>query len=134
MREIRGTHCVCSYNTHNLHLIFFVDGQTDILRGTVISLALMFFAFPLRHRSSISLNCRDWQHSIGGSYFGYPWRTQAVQRLKQQTHVGTLASRGACSQGEIGLQCEILGLLQQGCLGLCKVTGEEGGMLEQEVR
>lgn len=80
------------------------------------------------------MRCCGSQHSIGGSYFGWAWRTPAVQRLKHQTHVGTLASPGACSQGETGLQCEILGLLQNGCLGRCKLTDEEGAAFEQEVR
>ncbi|CAM9224271.1 unnamed protein product, partial [Hapterophycus canaliculatus] len=73
------------------------------------------------------------KHSIGGSYFGSPSRTQAVQRLKRQTHVATLAIAGACSQGEIGLQCEILGLLQKGCLGQCRLAEDGGAALAQEV-
>ena len=74
------------------------------------------------------------QHSIGGSYVGWAWRTQAVQRLKSQTHVATLASGGACCEGEIGLQCEVLGLLQQGCLGQCRLQGDDGAACDQEVR
>lgn len=74
------------------------------------------------------------QHSIGGSYFGWGWRSQAVQRLKNQTHVGTLATPGARSEGENGLQCEILGLLQQGCLGRRVLRDEQGARSEEEVR
>ncbi|CAN0332590.1 unnamed protein product, partial [Scytosiphon promiscuus] len=73
------------------------------------------------------------KHSIGGSYIGWPWRNQAVQRLKRQTHVATLASAGTCCQGEIGLQCEILGLLQQGCVGDCRLAPGGGSTLAEEV-
>ncbi|CAB1113668.1 unnamed protein product [Ectocarpus sp. CCAP 1310/34] len=73
------------------------------------------------------------KHSIGGSYFGWGWRSQAVQRLKNQTHVGTLATPGARSEGENGLQCEILGLLQQGCLGRRVLRDEQGARSEEEV-
>ncbi|CAN0288031.1 unnamed protein product, partial [Scytosiphon promiscuus] len=73
------------------------------------------------------------KHSIGGSYFGWAWRDQAVQRLKRQTHVATLASAGACCQGEIGLQSQILGLLQQGCLGCCMLADDEGATRVEEV-
>ncbi|CAB1108532.1 unnamed protein product [Ectocarpus sp. CCAP 1310/34] len=60
-------------------------------------------------------------------------RSQAVQRLKNQTHVGTLATPGARSEGENGLQCEILGLLQQGCLGRRVLRDEQGARSEEEV-
>ncbi|CAB1111131.1 unnamed protein product [Ectocarpus sp. CCAP 1310/34] len=87
---------------------------------------------------------------------------KAVQRLRRQTHVGTLPSTGAscqgvfqrlgtiscCSlktswklfaftaehaQGEIGLQCEILGLLQSGCLGECMLRDDDGATSKHEV-
>ena len=74
------------------------------------------------------------QHSVGASYFGWPWRTQAVQRLKRQTHVGTIASPGACGQGEVGLQCEIVGLLQKGCVGECRIPGGAGSTKKKKVR
>ncbi|CAB1106243.1 unnamed protein product [Ectocarpus sp. CCAP 1310/34] len=80
--------------------------------------------------NAFGMGCK---HSVGGSYFGWAWRAPAVQRLKHQSHVGTLASPGACCRGEIGLQCEVLGLLQNGCLGRAKLTDQEGAAFEQEV-
>lgn len=70
---------------------------------------------------------------MGGGYFGFPWRNSAVQRLKRQTHVGTIASTGAANSGEMALQCEILGLLQKGCLGNCAIEGEDGNTFMQKV-
>ncbi|CAN0322388.1 unnamed protein product, partial [Ectocarpus sp. 13 AM-2016] len=95
---------------------------------------LAFFSAPVTFYND-AFNCFGMgnKHSVGGGYFGWPWRTQAVQRLKRQTHVGTLASTGACCQGEIGLQCEILGLLQRGCLGECMLTEDDGTTYLQEV-
>jgi len=78
-------------------------------------------------------NSRGSQHSVGGSYFGWPWRIQAVQRLKRQTQVATLASPGACNQGEVALQSEVIGRLQQGCVGRCWCTNDEGRPIQQEV-
>ncbi|CAB1108696.1 unnamed protein product [Ectocarpus sp. CCAP 1310/34] len=57
---------------------------------------------------------------------------KAVQRLRRQTHVGTLASTGASCQGEIGLQCEILGLLQRACLGECMLR-DDGAISKHEL-
>lgn len=57
-----------------------------------------------------------------------------MQRLKRQTHIGTLASTGASNQGEIGLQCEIIGLLQKGCFGTCRLTDSDGTAFEEQVR
>lgn len=74
-----------------------------------------------------------WQHSVGGGYFGYAWRIPAVQRLKRQTHVGTIASTGAANSGEMELQCQILGLLQRGCLGNCALQGDDGTTRLHEV-
>ncbi|CAN0092719.1 unnamed protein product, partial [Ectocarpus fasciculatus] len=95
---------------------------------------LVFYSAPVIFYND-AFNCFGMgnKHSVGGSYFGWPWRTQAVQRLKRQTHVGTLASTGACCQGEIGLQCEILGLLQRGCVGECMLTDDDGTTYLQEV-
>lgn len=81
-----------------------------------------------------SLRPPSWQHSLGGSYFGYPWRLPAVQRLRRQTRVGTIASTGAANSGEMRLQCEILGLLQRGCLGDCALQGSDGTTHLHEVR
>ncbi|CAB1107711.1 unnamed protein product [Ectocarpus sp. CCAP 1310/34] len=67
-----------------------------------------------------------------GTYFGWPWRSQAVQRLRRQMHVGTLAGTGATCQGEIGLQCEILGLLQRGRLGECMLMDDDGAISKHE--
>ncbi|CAB1103965.1 unnamed protein product [Ectocarpus sp. CCAP 1310/34] len=93
-----------------------------------------YSASTVFHCDAINAFGMGCKHSIGGSCFGWAWRTPAVQRLKHQTHVGTLARPGACSQGETGLQCEILVLLQNGYLGRCKLTDEEGAAFEQELR
>ncbi|CAN0172214.1 unnamed protein product, partial [Scytosiphon promiscuus] len=95
---------------------------------------LPFFSAPIVfYNDAFNAHRLGNKHSIGGSYFGWPWRTLSVQRLKHQTHPATFASGGACCPGEIGLQCEILGLLQQGCVGRCRLTDGEGTTFEQEV-
>lgn len=65
-------------------------------------------------------------NSIGGGYFGWAWRNNAVQRKRREAHVGTIASTGACYEGEIGFQCDILGILQKGCLAKVRVEANDG--------
>ena len=69
------------------------------------------------------------KQSIGGGYFGWAWRNNAVQRKRSQTHVGTIAATGACYEGEIGYQCDILGMLQKGCLAKVRVQADNGSII-----
>lgn len=72
--------------------------------------------------------------SIGGGYFGWAWRNNAVQRKRRETHVATIAATGACYEGEIGYQCDILGMLQKGCLAKVRVQADDGTMNLVKVR
>lgn len=72
--------------------------------------------------------------SIGGGYFGWAWRNNAVQRRRRETHVGTIADTGACYEGEIGYQCDILGMLQKGCLAKVRVQADDGTINLVKVR
>ncbi|CAN0435737.1 unnamed protein product [Pylaiella littoralis] len=87
----------------------------------------VFFSAPVTYYND-AFNCWGMgnKHSLGGSYFVYPWRLPAVQRLRRQTHVGTIASTGAANSEEMRLQCDILGLLQRGCLGHCALQDSDG--------
>lgn len=71
-------------------------------------------------------------HSIpsGGrtpEYMGWAWTDPALQRQRDSTHVATVAGPHACCEGEMELQCRVMGKLQKGCLAEAYLpTGADG--------
>lgn len=75
----------------------------------------------------------DLQHSVGATYFGWGWASNEVQRRRSETVVGTLASPGACVEGELALQASVLGELQRGCDATARIDAADGGEQSVEV-
>ncbi|CAM9711111.1 unnamed protein product [Laminaria digitata] len=71
--------------------------------------------------------------SVGGTYMGWGWNSMALQRRRTETHVVTVASPGACCEGEIELQCDVLGELQKGCNAEVRVLLATGESFLQKV-
>lgn len=72
--------------------------------------------------------------SIGGTYVGWAWNSQTVQRRRDEIHITTLASPGASSEGEMDLLCRVAGALQKGCLASVQVQLPGGEWQLVEVR
>ena len=73
------------------------------------------------------------QHSVGATYFGWGWANNEVQRKRCETVLGTIASPGACVEGELSLQASVMGELQRGCEGTARMAAADGGEQSVEV-
>lgn len=99
----------------------------------------------LSHRTSTNQLCRTQpehpylrvvphhQHSVGATYFGWGWASNEVQRRRGETLLGTIASPGACVEGEMSLQATVMGELQRGCEGTARILTAEGIVVPQQV-
>jgi len=74
------------------------------------------------------------QHSVGAIYFGWGWTSNEVQRRRGETLLGTVASPGACVEGEVSMQTRILGELQRGCEGTARMNAADGRIVSIEVK
>lgn len=89
---------------------------------------LPFFSAPIVfYNDAFNVTGMGVQKSVGRGYFGWLWRDPAVQRKRRETHVGIIAAPGACYEGEIGFQCDIISKLQKGCLAHVRLPRTDGG-------
>lgn len=56
-----------------------------------------------------------------------------MQRRRKELRVGTVASPGACREGDMELQCRVMGRLQRGCIAEVRLPTENGGSNLHEV-
>lgn len=58
----------------------------------------------------------------------------ALQRRREETHVVTVASPGACCEGEMEITLAVLGELQKGCIAEVRMRRDDGSFYLQKVR
>lgn len=93
-----------------------------------------FASVPLNyHIDGFNAHGMQNKKSVGGSYFGWAWNSLSLQRTKQETHIGTVASPGSSCEGEMFLQCKIVRGLQTGCIATACVPAPDGSCKQLEV-